>query len=103
MLKKIELVKRKFVMELELGQEVLIPRELSQNNLSYSFRFFDPIFHIVQEMMDPKKKIFYNMKTQLNLKSIYDKDKMVALEKLIGISNAKKEMVHKPTVLNPEL
>ena len=54
-------------------------------------------------MMDPKKKIFYNMKTQLNLKSIYDKDKMVALEKLIGISNAKKEMVLKPTVLNPEL
>lgn len=37
-------------MQIEDGDEVYIPRELSQDNLPSSFRFYDPIMVSVQYM-----------------------------------------------------
>lgn len=33
-----------------------------------SFRYYDPILLIIQEMLDPSKKDLFNMLTSLNLK-----------------------------------
>ena len=42
-LKLIDTSRRLFLMQIEDGDEVYIPRELSQDNLPSSFRFYDPI------------------------------------------------------------
>ena len=46
-------------MKLENGQEVWIPKDLSQNNLPYSFRFYDPIIHFIYKYIaDDKREVF---------------------------------------------
>lgn len=42
-LRKYEIIKAMFVLELELGQEVFIPYSLSCDKYPFSFRFYDPI------------------------------------------------------------
>ena len=52
-LKRIELQKQIFIIELEnnYGQANLVPKDLSQDHLAYSFRFYDPLIRIVQNNM----------------------------------------------------
>lgn len=47
LLKKIEVKKKMFVYNIERGQEVFIPRELSQDQLPLSFRYYDPLISII--------------------------------------------------------
>ena len=47
MLKRIELEKAEFVDLVEEGDQVFIPKDLSQDNLPQSFRYYDPILAIV--------------------------------------------------------
>lgn len=49
-LKKYEIVKELFVLELELGQEVFIPTILSCDKYPLSFRFYDPIIQIINHL-----------------------------------------------------
>lgn len=49
-LKKYELVKKMFVLEMELGQEVYIPKLLSCDKYPLSFRFYDPIIQIINHL-----------------------------------------------------
>ena len=46
-LKRIELAKELFVMEIEQGREVLIRNSLSQDSLPYSYRYYDFIFGLI--------------------------------------------------------
>ena len=55
-LKQLEIMKKLFVLELEQGKEVRIPPKLSQENLPYSFRFYDSIIHTVQELTSKQKR-----------------------------------------------
>ena len=45
--KKIEIVKKLFIMDIEIGNVMQIPRELSQEDLPASFRFYDPIIRLI--------------------------------------------------------
>ena len=45
-LKRIEIAKKLFVAEIQGGTEVLIPRDLSQDHLPMSFRYYDPLIKI---------------------------------------------------------
>ena len=47
LLKRIELEKAEFVYQIEEGEQVFIPRDLSQDELPQSFRYYDPIMAIV--------------------------------------------------------
>ena len=49
LLKKIKMVKNFQLFDIEKGNQILIPQELSQSNLPYSFRYYDPIIAIIQE------------------------------------------------------
>jgi hypothetical protein len=49
LLMKIALVKEMILYDLEQGYDILIPNELSQESLPYSFRYYDPIIAIIQE------------------------------------------------------
>lgn len=45
-LKKYDIVKKKFVLDLEEGQEVFIPQDLTCDAYPRSFRYYDPIIQI---------------------------------------------------------
>lgn len=49
MLRRIELAKELFMLEVETGKEVFIPVELSEDHFPNSMRYYDPIMAIVQE------------------------------------------------------
>ena len=55
-LRMIDMTKRLFVLELEQGKEVAIPRLLSLKDLPYSCRFYDSLIHIVQTKTSNEKK-----------------------------------------------
>jgi hypothetical protein len=57
-LKKIELVKDLFLIDLELGEEVIIPKELSMDMLPQSFRYYDYILLMVQEKATQDRRQF---------------------------------------------
>ena len=44
-----------FVLDLELGQEVPVPEVLSMRNLPHSFRFYDSIIQISQNLVSHQK------------------------------------------------
>tara|TARA_B110000285_G_C14743484_1_gene431852 strand:- start:19 stop:240 length:222 start_codon:yes stop_codon:yes gene_type:complete len=58
-------VKLQFTLELEHGHEVMIPSQLSQSILPNSFRFYDPIIKITQNLMPNGKKIKLNMQQSI--------------------------------------
>jgi hypothetical protein len=64
-LKKMKFVKLQFTLELEHGHEVMIPSQLSQSILPNSFRFYDPIIKITQNLMPNGKKIKLNMQQSI--------------------------------------
>ena len=43
--------KKLLVQEVELGAEISIPQELSQKSLPLSFRYYDPILAIIQDLI----------------------------------------------------
>lgn len=47
LLKKIQMVKNLILYDIEKGNEILIPKELGQSSLPYSFRYYDPIIAII--------------------------------------------------------
>ena len=47
-----ELSKYLFIHEIEQGQEVYIPIELSQDKMPPSFRYYDPILALIQNNLD---------------------------------------------------
>ena len=49
LLRRIELAKEMFILEIETGQEVFIPKDLTFDSLPYSMRYYDPIIAYVQE------------------------------------------------------
>ena len=58
-------------MEFELGLEVLIPEELRQSHLPWSYRYYDPIILLIQEKLSKDRRDFSQVKKQLGL--IFDK------------------------------
>ena len=49
MLRRIELAKELFMLEVETGKEVFIMKDLTMDHFPYSMRYYDPILAIVQE------------------------------------------------------
>lgn len=47
LVKRVELTKKIFMQDVEEGGEIFIPQELSQNQLPYSFRYYDPILTFI--------------------------------------------------------
>ena len=49
LLQKYQLLKELFLFEIEDGRATFIPKDLSQDHLPMSFRYYDPIIAIVSE------------------------------------------------------
>ena len=71
---RIDLIKKKFILELEQGQEVYIPPELSCDSYPTSFRYYDPIIQMVNFYTSLESKLFHQLKTQFNINKIQGSD-----------------------------
>ena len=67
MLKRIEINKQLFMQEVQKGIEVLIPRDLSQDSLPHSFRFYDQTINMIQDKMVFDRREFYGLKKAMAL------------------------------------
>jgi hypothetical protein len=59
LLRRIKLAKQIFVLDVEQGQEVFIPKDLSQVNMPMSFRYYDPIIKIILKKMSVESRQFF--------------------------------------------
>ena len=64
-LKKIKLTKDLFQLDIEDGLEIFIPKDLSQDQLPYSFRFYDPILSLINENLSSNRREFFNLRKQV--------------------------------------
>ena len=55
-LKKIDIVKKIFIVEIEDGNEVYIPKELSQDHYPASYRYYDSLISMTQTGISESKK-----------------------------------------------
>ena len=56
-----EVRKKLLILDVELGREVFIPAELSQDNLPLSFRYYDFILRFIQTNISNEKRERFNM------------------------------------------
>ena len=59
LLKRIDLAKQLFVLDIEEGTEVFIPKELRTDNFPLSFQFNDPILMIIHRKMSDDRKEYF--------------------------------------------
>ena len=59
-----------------------------------SFRFYDPIFHLINKNIDQEKKKVYNLKTQFSLKALEEKDKIRTFRKILGLMPERTEFAY---------
>ena len=55
-----------FALELEKGTEVFIPDELTCDRFPISFRYYDPIILISNELFSKDSKIYHQMKAEMS-------------------------------------
>lgn len=66
-LKIYKIEKEIFLLNFEQGHEVLIPKELAQDSLPISFRYYDPIIMLIQDKLSRERREYYKIKKQLGL------------------------------------
>ena len=81
MIEKIELAKQILMLEIESGDDVYILRELSQDHLPYSFRYYDSLFRMVHDRVNFDKKQLQAFKNRL-------------IQEVINETNKKSERDH---------
>ena len=62
-----------------------------------SFRFYDPIFHIIDKLISRERKQIFNIKTQYCLKALKEKDKKQQLYNILGIYGDDNKLSFKTT------
>ena len=64
---KTDFAKQLFLLDIEQGSEVYIPKSFNQSDLPISFRYYDPIMKIVEDEMSDEKKMYFKLKTEFKL------------------------------------
>lgn len=62
MLKRIEIQKEILLIEIELGREVLLAHELSQETLPMSFIYYDSIIRYIQHNITNDRRNYHNLR-----------------------------------------
>lgn len=83
-LEMIRLSKQIFVHQIEQGQSVFIPKQLSQDGLPMSFRFYDPILRIIQSHCRDGRKEYFALKNEFNVSQIFAKNSIHKFSKFMG-------------------
>lgn len=84
LIKKKQLVKQIFVQKVEHSTEVFIPLELSCDQYPYSFRYYDPIIQITNQLFSAKQKQFHCLRTEFFLQKNQGNDHMKTFLEAVG-------------------
>lgn len=105
LLQKIALSKELFLIEVQEGKETFIPKELSQDFLPYSFRYYDPVLAIIQESIQSTTKQMALMKEKVAYELFRQNDLKVKVYQRFGIVDNEKEnkLTFKPSSINKKL
>ena len=71
LIKKVELAKKIFVIEVEQGQAVYITNEIRQDDLPLSMRFYDPVLRIIFTGCSDTCKEFFALKNEFDINQIF--------------------------------
>ena len=74
-----------FVLDLEQGDEVIIPSELDQKDLSLSFKFYDPVLRLMLELCSNNQTDFLIQSNKLNLVRFQDDNLKRKFKEMFGI------------------
>jgi len=91
-LKQIELIKEVFVLDMEQGNNVLIPPELSVNTFCLSYRYYDSILQIVHSMFNPSKKDVFDLRNKLNISKSMESSTSNFLMHKLGLAQSKDKL-----------
>lgn len=91
LLRKIQIVKELFIFDVEQGQEVFIPKELSQDHLPQSFRFYDPILMLIQERVSNESRKHFNLQNKVAFTLHREADHFLKLKERLGFAENGKE------------
>jgi hypothetical protein len=58
---RIKFIREMFILDIAEGREVYIPKALSQDQLPYSFRFYDPILMLINSKTPDERVQFFNV------------------------------------------
>ena len=83
--KKINTVRELFMMDIEDGIDTLIPKDLSQDHLPLSFRYYDSIIATIAENITNEKRKILTNRQQLAQKLYYDEDLTIRFLKKVGV------------------
>lgn len=72
--KIIELKVKLFINNLNLGEGIALPKELSMTPYPDSFRFYDPVLSIMQRFCQDSTRTIFRMKKQMTVKNMIEKD-----------------------------
>lgn len=98
LLARIRLSKEMFLLDLQQGMEVLIPRELSQDHLPMSYRFYDFILQFIQDSVTQDRRDF--QKVKMKLARLFD-DKL-SLKETLGIGSILNKLKKKKETIRQE-
>ena len=97
MLKRIKIAKQLFTFEIEQGSEAYIPRELSQKSLPLSFKFYDPMMKMVQELISDDIQDFLLQKNEQELEVLKKVDAKNRFLEQMGLRETQDENIKKLT------
>jgi hypothetical protein len=81
-----------FVCQIEQGQSVFIPREISQDRLPVSFRYYDPVLRIIQSFCSSERKEYFSLKNEFNIHAIHQKNPKANFAKFMGFDKDKEKL-----------
>ena len=102
LLEKFKTIKELFIHEVEDGIETFIPKDLSQDHLPMSFRYYDPVIAVVSEHVSHLKRENLTLKQKVAHKLHFEGDiGRLVLEKTgVYTPKANEPLVFKYTALN---
>ena len=87
-------------MGIEQGEEAYIPKELTQKMLPQSFRYYDPVIKIVQELIPDDKREKFCERYDKELEIYRDKDAYLKLLRRLGPDPNNQWTKHESKALN---
>ena len=102
MLRKISLMKKMFVLELEQGQEVFIPKDLTCDNYPISYHYYDPIIQIVNHFFSAESRLYFTLRTQFNLSRLKEADWQKKILVYLGVYEHEdaRKLTYKHSLIN---
>lgn len=94
-------MQKKFILELEQGQEVYIPDELSCDQYPNSFGYYDPLIQVINLHFQNSSKSYFQIKTQFNLNKIKNTNLQRQILINLGVLEGEiKKPVHRFSAIN---